>query len=115
MSADNFLYVKRNGEVWMGFASDERPADSYGVVQYQGIDFQDALDWAHQFCAEEYVEYGVSVEKQTPAGRQAEIEMMDTISRLINGKSDLPMERTDGTRLVVGGPEGRFLLGVSKL
>jgi len=63
MSADNYVYVKHDGTIWMGFVSDIRSPDVYGHPLHKASTFQNAVEWAHKFCAEEVVEYGVVTEK----------------------------------------------------
>jgi len=65
MSADNYMAVKeRDGFwfVWMvlgGYDEEDWEIPIARHIYYKTTDKLDALEWAHKFCSENVVEYGV--------------------------------------------------------
>ena len=63
MSADNFLYARKDGKVEERYLSD--PPNTPGRVIFEGPSQEAAIDWAFEECFNptHYIEYGVEVEE----------------------------------------------------
>lgn len=68
MSADNYLMVREDATVWQGFMSDEEAPWVYAArPMHSEVSIPAALAWAHDYCAENIVEYGVTLTERARA------------------------------------------------
>ena len=94
MSADNYMAVKQDEEgdwnVWMVLGGyDDRDWEIPSKPYFVG-DKLEALEWAHEYCGRELVEYGVVLMGNENIGR---IEgMIENLAAMYGKKGDVNEE-----------------------